>query len=50
MSEEREEGKLFEKYRIDGEEKCRLEKLPTDSKSDGVNKEEILAKYEENLK
>ena len=49
MSEEKKSEKLTAKYRFDGEDKCRLDKLPTDSKSDGVDKEEILKRYEENL-
>ena len=36
-------------YRFDGSEKCRLDKLPTNSKADGVDKEKILAKTAENL-
>lgn len=36
-------------YRFDGSEKCRLDKLPTNSKTDGVDKEKILAKTAENL-
>ncbi len=31
-------------YRFDGSGKCRLDKLATDSKTDGVDKEKILAK------
>lgn len=38
----------LEKYRFDGNEKLSLKKLPTDSKKDGVDKEKILAKTEEN--
>lgn len=36
-------------YRFDGSGKCRLDKLATDSKADGVDKEKILAKTAENL-
>ena len=36
-------------YRFDGSEKCRLDKLATNSKTDGVDKEKILAKTAENL-
>ena len=36
-------------YRFDGSGKCRLDKLATDSKTDGVDKEKILAKTTENL-
>ena len=36
-------------YRFDGSEKCRLDKLPTNSKADGVDKEKVLAKTAENL-
>ena len=49
MSEEKKPEKLAGRYRFDGEEKCRLDKLPTDSKSDGVDKEKILKRYEKNL-
>ena len=38
------------KYRFDGSKKCDLGSLPTDSKKDKVKKEEILAKFNENLK
>ena len=38
------------KYRFDGTEKCVLKNLPTDSKQDGVEKEEILKKLAKNLK
>ena len=31
-------------YRFDGSVKCRLDKLATNSKADGVDKEKILAK------
>ena len=34
----------LKKYRIDGEKKLNLDKIPTDSKSDKVEKEEILKK------
>ena len=37
-----------EKYIIKKDEKTDIRKLPTDSKSDDVVKEEIIAKYEEN--
>mgnify|MGYP000115584766 CR=1 FL=1 len=36
-------------YRFDGSGKCRLDKLATNSKADGVDKEKILAKTAENL-
>ena len=36
-------------YRFDGSVKCRLDKLATNSKADGVDKEKILAKTAENL-
>ena len=36
-------------YRFDGSEKCRLDKLATNSKTDGVDKEKILTKTAENL-
>ena len=36
-------------YRFDGSDKCRLDKLATNSKADGVDKEKILAKTAENL-
>ena len=36
-------------YRFDGSGKCRLDKLATNSKGDGVDKEKILAKTAENL-
>lgn len=36
-------------YRFDGSEKCRLDKLATNSKTDEVDKEKILAKTAENL-
>ena len=35
-------------YRFDGGKKLNLQKLPTDSKKDGVDKEKILAKTEKN--
>ena len=35
-------------YRFDGSGKCRLDKLATNSKADGVDKEKILAKTAEN--
>lgn len=39
---------LLEKYKIDGSEPFKMSKLPTDSKKDKVNKDEILKKTEEN--
>lgn len=39
---------LLKKYKIDGSEKFKAGKLPTDSKKDKVNKEEILKKTQEN--
>ena len=36
-------------YRFDGSGKCRLDKLATNSKADGIDKEKILAKTTENL-
>ena len=36
-------------YRFDGSGKCRLDKLATNSKADGVDKEKILAMTAENL-
>ncbi|MBQ6363050.1 MAG: polyphosphate kinase 2 family protein [Lachnospiraceae bacterium] len=44
------QDKLFKRYEIDGSEKVKLTKLPKDSKEDGVEKEEILAAYDENMK
>lgn len=38
-----------EKYRFNGSRKCRLADLPTDSRKDHVEKEEITAKFENNL-
>lgn len=40
----------LDKYRFDGEEKLDLKKLPTNSKSDGVDKEKILKLTEKNQK
>ena len=36
-------------YRFDGSGKCRLDKLATNSKADGIDKEKILAMTAENL-
>ena len=36
-------------YRFDGSGKCRLDKLATNSKADGIDKEKILAITAENL-
>ena len=36
-------------YTFDGSRKLELEKLPTNSKKDKVDKEEIIAKTKENL-
>ena len=36
-------------YCFDGSGKCRLDKLATNSKADGIDKEKILAKTAENL-
>lgn len=38
-----------DKYLFDGKEACALRKLPCDGKGDNLNKEEILAKTEENM-
>ncbi len=37
-----------DKYIVTGEKKVDIRKLPTNSKEDGVDKEEIIKKYEEN--
>lgn len=39
-----------DRYRFDGSKPCVLRKLPCDGKEDGIDKEAILAKTEENLK
>lgn len=41
---------LLKKYKFDGSEKLKISKLATNSKKDGVVKEEILKKTEENQK
>lgn len=38
-----------DKYRFDGDKKCRLQDLPTNAKKDGVDKEEILQKFRSNM-
>ena len=40
----------LEKYRFDGTNKCHMKDLPTSSKEDKVKKDEILPKFEKNLK
>lgn len=40
---------LIGNYRFDGTKECKVNKLPTDSKQDKVDKEEIIAQFEKNL-
>ena len=39
-----------DRYRFDGSKKCDLSRLPTDSREDGVSREEITEAFEKNLK
>ena len=39
-----------DKYAVTGSKKIDIRKLPTDSRADKVDKEEIIQKYEQNLK
>ena len=38
-----------DQYKFDGTKKCKLKDLPTDSKADGVDKEKIKEKLEQNI-